>query len=270
MNYKRFLSVLAIILLASSSASAVVFGDYTNWNSGEPNNPDRERCVEIYSGSDNGYWNDIPCDDSHKGLCEVNGHYETTSSMSYPNARDECFSRGGHLVVINNAAENDYIDSNYGNMWLGYNSRNDEKTFTWLFNGWGSGEPNDANGENCAETTSDNNWNDIGCSDSSNTNTGGICRFRDGTYGTVTSISSWSDARTQCYNKGGWLATPYDQQIYSDLYSVFSNNGYIVYHDKKVDGHWMPVNKPPFTPAQTTPNNGATFTDTPSVTLEVR
>lgn len=97
-----------------------VYG-YRNWASDEPNDSGGdEECAEIY---DDGSWNDIPCDDStvhHPGLCEYgDGTYDTTPSMSWSNARDECESRGGHLAIINNGNENNYIKNNFGNTWIG-------------------------------------------------------------------------------------------------------------------------------------------------------
>lgn len=92
---------------------------YTNWDSGEPNDSGGEDCAEANYNGDR--WNDIDCGDNHPGLCEFNdGTYETTSSMSWSNAKSECESRGGHLVVVNDDSENQYIYNNFGNVWLGY------------------------------------------------------------------------------------------------------------------------------------------------------
>jgi hypothetical protein len=91
---------------------------YTNWNGGEPNDSNGEDCTEIY---DSGNWNDIGCGDSHPGLCEYSdGTYDTTGSTSFSNAKQTCQDRGGHLAVVNDAEENQYIDNNFGNVWLGY------------------------------------------------------------------------------------------------------------------------------------------------------
>ena len=99
--------------------SSQVMG-YTNWDGGEPNDAgDGEDCAEGNWNGDS--WNDIGCNDDHPGICEYqDGTYDTTSSMDFSAARDECQSRGGHLVVINSASENDYIYNNFGNAWIGY------------------------------------------------------------------------------------------------------------------------------------------------------
>ncbi len=114
MNSRKIL-VLGLVLLMSAQVVA-----YTNWDGGEPNDAgDGEDCAETNWNGDR--WNDIGCNDDHPGICEYpDGTYDTTSSMDFSAARNECQSRGGHLVVMNTASENDYIYNNFGNGWLGY------------------------------------------------------------------------------------------------------------------------------------------------------
>ena len=110
---RKFVVIVLLVFLFSGS----VLG-YTNWNAGEPNDSGGEDCAEIYSY---GEWNDIPCGNSHPGLCEYSdGSYGTTSSMSWSDAKSVCESRGGYLTVINDANENNYISNNFGNVWIGY------------------------------------------------------------------------------------------------------------------------------------------------------
>ena len=120
-----------------------VYG-YRNWASGEPNEAvTGEDCAEFYP---DGVWNDIPCDDSssfHSGLCEFgDGTYETTTSMSWFDARDECDNRGGHLAIINNGNENSYIESNFGNVWIGLsqNAGGSEPAGGWTWTSPGAGK----------------------------------------------------------------------------------------------------------------------------------
>ena len=57
--------------------------DYTNWNSGEPNNwqNKNEDCVHMYS---TGYWNDHTCDQLFRPLCAVSdGMLPITFSMAF-------------------------------------------------------------------------------------------------------------------------------------------------------------------------------------------
>lgn len=101
---------------------AISDSNYVNWDSNEPNNAgDDEDCAEANWNGDT--WNDIDCDDDlHQGLCEYpDGGYNTTStSLTWSNARDTCQAWGGHLVIVNNNSENQYIYNNFGNAWLGY------------------------------------------------------------------------------------------------------------------------------------------------------
>lgn len=112
MRNKITVVVLLILLFTGIGAA------YTNWNGGEPNDSNGEDCTEMYSG---GAWNDIGCGDAHVGVCEYpDGTYDTTSTTSFSNAKQTCQNRGGHLAVVNDAGENQYIDNNYGNVWIGY------------------------------------------------------------------------------------------------------------------------------------------------------
>lgn len=95
--------------------------NYVNWDSSEPNNAgDGEDCAEANWNGDQ--WNDMDCEDEpHQGLCEYpDGSYNTTSSMAWDDARDRCQAWGGHLVIVNDDSENQYIYNNFGNVWLGY------------------------------------------------------------------------------------------------------------------------------------------------------
>ncbi len=112
---KKFIILFLVMMLFPLSMG------YTNWDTGEPNDAgDGEDCAEANWNGDK--WNDIDCTDNlHNGLCEMpDGSYETTSSMTWSNSRQECISRGGDLAVIDSQTENDNINLNYGNVWIGY------------------------------------------------------------------------------------------------------------------------------------------------------
>ena len=274
------LSLIALIIIIAPTSSAVQFGDYENWNTDEPNDSGGEDCALIYgdSSSNDGYWNDQDCTEEdnnefYHGLCEVNGRYEKTSSeVEWVDARDDCENMGGHLAIIETAEDNNYIDTTYSeSLWIGYNDRNQEGTWHWnAHDNWPDNEPNDSGGENCAEVSGDgSDWNDESCSDGSHDY---ICEYRDGTFEHYSASKTWSEARSSCYNKGGWLATPQSSSESNSLTGLSGANGEdnIGFHDKLVEAQWALVNEPPFTPDSRSPNNGATLTDTTSVTLEAR
>jgi hypothetical protein len=167
-------------------------GGFANWASGEPNGVD-EDCVEFRDGN----WNDLPCAETLYATAEWpgfgtnvitmvdyhNGHrYAVTErEMTWIEARNLAESLGGRLVVVNDAAENQFITDTFlvqlgvPSFWLGATDFNMEGTFGWIdgspfaYTNWLFGEPNDAGGdEDCAATIGAENglavWNDLSCS----------------------------------------------------------------------------------------------------------
>jgi len=73
------------------------------------------------------------------------------NNNTWHDAINEIASHGGHLVVINDAAENDFIKNNIlaDFAWIGYTDEDHEGDFDWIngeadgFTYWSSGEPND-------------------------------------------------------------------------------------------------------------------------------
>lgn len=49
---------------------------YTNWNAGEPNGRNHEKCGEMYSVRYQGRWNDAPCSNGYHFVCETNSEYK--------------------------------------------------------------------------------------------------------------------------------------------------------------------------------------------------
>lgn len=111
---------------------------------------------------------------------EYNGHqYYLLSNSNWLDAENEAQFMGGHLVTINNAAEQDWIFNSFGGsniaLWIGLNDRVIEGQFTWVsgepsaFTKWARGEPNNnanGEGEDCVHiwpTRYDNAgyWNDL-------------------------------------------------------------------------------------------------------------
>ena len=98
---------------------------------------------------------------------------------SFDDAKAECAgstwpdeSVGGHLVVINNSAENSEvleIRSLGSNMWIGYSDAVEEGVWVWepggggsTYTHWNAGEPS-GGAEDCAEMRADGTWNDVRC-----------------------------------------------------------------------------------------------------------
>ena len=88
----------------------------------------------------------------------ANGHiYYLISKQTWTSAETEAQGLGGHLVTINDAAENQFIVDRFiltghagDPMWIGINDQSVEGTFAWssgqpvTFTNWYTGEPNNA------------------------------------------------------------------------------------------------------------------------------
>ena len=99
-----------------------------------------------------------------------------TEEQTYEEARTFCRARGADLVIIEDAAENDFVAaSGLPALWIGLSDLETEGTFLWG-NGtaptktfWREGEPNDTGGvEDCGGMYTDGDaageWNDFDCS----------------------------------------------------------------------------------------------------------
>ncbi|MBI3850912.1 MAG: tandem-95 repeat protein [Verrucomicrobia bacterium] len=90
----------------------------------------------------------------------ANGHwYYLLDATNWPAAEQIAVSLGGHLATINNAAENEWVFTNFGNfgggdraLWIGLNDAGQENIWFWVsgqpvtyFN-WAPGEPNSGGG----------------------------------------------------------------------------------------------------------------------------
>lgn len=110
----------------------------------------------------------------------ANGHsYLLLSANLWEASETEAISLGGHLVTINNAAENEWVFSTFGTyggqdrlFWIGLNDLAEEGTFVWssgapvTFTNWYPGEPNDELGEEDRTTMVpdagfEGMWNDL-------------------------------------------------------------------------------------------------------------
>jgi serralysin len=108
-------------------------------------------------------------------LDEYNGHtYLLSSSTTWEGAEAQAIAMGGHLVTINDAAENTWVANTFkgADRWIGLTDKATEGTFVWangeVSNYWNwayPAEPNNAgvNGEDYVFIISNEyqNWNDM-------------------------------------------------------------------------------------------------------------
>jgi len=100
----------------------------------------------------------------------ANGHfYRLTDSMTWTDAEAAAVSLGGHLVTINDAAENAWVASVflwYDYCWIGFSDAAEEGTWQWAsgqtptYTNWDSGQPDNNWEEDYAEMWSGGMWND--------------------------------------------------------------------------------------------------------------
>ena len=79
-------------------------------------------------------------------------YYASNSAADWGYAKSDCEAKGGHLVVINDEAENDFVKSAInpasGSIWTGLNTVYSPNVFNWINNdpvnytNWQAGEPN--------------------------------------------------------------------------------------------------------------------------------
>jgi len=96
------------------------------------------------------------------------GHYYSqVNGLSWADSEAFAVARGGHLVTINDQAEQDWLATNFtqGPLWIGFNDRATEGTWVWTsgqspaYTDWASGEPNDGVGYGFgSEDTAVMNW----------------------------------------------------------------------------------------------------------------
>ena len=106
---------------------------------------------------------------------------EVTTGATWAVAERDCELDGGHLIVISDEAENDWLkefaarqvtDSASTNQlaWLGLGDHSNEGAFVWVTGApislapWAAKEPNSLNGfEDCVEIRASGEWNDDRC-----------------------------------------------------------------------------------------------------------
>jgi hypothetical protein len=192
------------------------------------------------------------------GEREGHGYYRSNSTMAWHAAKNLCENRGGHLITLNSAAEENFIYqktaiSEYG--WTGYNDEQTEGIWTWVngeavsYTNWNAGEPNNGgwwggNEDQCIlRLDGSTGWNDAPAE------TPGYALLElDGftymgnqnghRYYKSTSTMTWSQAKEQCEKRGGHLLTLNSAEENSYIYSLGSEQCWIGYTDEASEGTW--------------------------------
>jgi hypothetical protein len=107
----------------------------------------------------------------------ANGHtYSVVASGSWGSCEQAAVALGGHLVTINDAAEQAWLYNTFtthaSEFWIGYTDTGSEGSFYWVsgqtpgYTNWGGGQPDDAGAiEDCSLLVGWNSgvWNDYAC-----------------------------------------------------------------------------------------------------------
>lgn len=106
-----------------------------------------------------------------------------TTGRSWANAERDCETEGGHLIVIDDGVENDWMTSIAAEFmtddsfttqqaWIGLSDSATEETFEWVtgvaltLGPWATGEPNDKDdNEDCVQIAAVGEWNDDSCNE---------------------------------------------------------------------------------------------------------
>ena len=95
----------------------------------------------------------------------------TDTSGSWPNAESQALNMGGHLVAINDADENNWLDSTfsaYSDLWIGLNDVANEGTFVWVsgdpvtYTHWAGGQPDNSGNQDYVRLNNNSYWYDEG------------------------------------------------------------------------------------------------------------
>ncbi len=172
--------------------------DFTAWSSGEPNDAGgNEDCAYMKSSGTN--WNDTPCSESRKALCECEAGYRPPArpacrtmpgasiqngrryfvrsvAVTWTAARDDCASIGAYLMVPSDDTENALVEHgdklNLGaDGWLGL-ARDPAVAEQWdwvngapyVYTRWSTSEPHLGNGLACVIVhQTDDQWQNVAC-----------------------------------------------------------------------------------------------------------
>ena len=100
-------------------------------------------------------------------------YYMSYDHESWTRADEIATSAGGYLLVLDDASENTWVNSNipddyrWNSFWIGYHDSETEGDFQWVngsdtsYTNWNNGEPNNAGGEDYTELLNNGRWNDL-------------------------------------------------------------------------------------------------------------
>ncbi|APR87626.1 hypothetical protein A7982_12975 [Minicystis rosea] len=108
--------------------------------------------------------------------CELHAHgtsaylFCRAAAVTWADAAAACAARGGDLVTIPSAEDDEYLHGlGTSDLWIGYSDAAMEGTFVWssgsgTYSNWGMGQPDNAGGiENCTTIGAEGTWNDLPC-----------------------------------------------------------------------------------------------------------
>eukprot|EP00602_Paraphysomonas_sp_CaronLab_P005520 CAMPEP_0185024902 /NCGR_PEP_ID=MMETSP1103-20130426/8059_1 /TAXON_ID=36769 /ORGANISM="Paraphysomonas bandaiensis, Strain Caron Lab Isolate" /LENGTH=1367 /DNA_ID=CAMNT_0027557985 /DNA_START=157 /DNA_END=4260 /DNA_ORIENTATION=+ len=190
-------------------------------------------------------------------------------------AKATCEARGGWLATIDDKDTYEYIESTFNPtqtsiFWIGYSDMAHEKNWVWEngestgYTMWDSGEPNNYYGKSdCAIIYSNGKMRDRVCSDkydflcetysneaSEETEISLSCPegfeggYHDGfCYKISSDKEKWDDAKDECEEAGGWLATIPDESTYKYITKTFGVGArgtyWLGYNDIAHEGSWV-------------------------------
>ncbi len=107
-----------------------------------------------------------------QATANYNGHtYQLLSAANWVDSEAFAVTQGGHLVAVNDAAENTFLNNTWGAnnyLWIGlFRTTPNVNTFAWTngdavtYTNWSAGEPNNYYGEDYTHTYKDGTWNDL-------------------------------------------------------------------------------------------------------------
>ncbi len=222
--------------------------------------------------------------------------YYTLSPATWADAQLEAKHLGGHLVTINNAAENTFLATTFGSLgqaWTGLNDAALEAIFTWAsgepytFNNFAPGEPNNVGNEDYVTINFPSGmWNDIAQAAACAGGTYSIVEVAtpvqigapvvnpaNGHVYVLLSQGTWAQSEQAAAALGGNLVTINNAAENAFVHSTFgtSRNLWIGFNDSAAEGTftWTSGENPGYTNwRQGEPNNSGSGEDYAYMVLE--